>query len=75
MTSDNTNGVSGIDQRVLLAQLTTDGTPSGQFYVQVFPNGQRPMASVKLVMLTLTPPRGHDGSVPSWIRLRRQLPQ
>ena len=40
VTSDNTNGVAGDDQRVLLAQLTTDGEPSSQFYVQVFPNGE-----------------------------------
>jgi hypothetical protein len=33
------NGVAGADQKVLLAQLTTDGTLSGQLYVQVFPEG------------------------------------
>ena len=54
VTSDNTNGVAGADQRVLLAQLTTDGTPSGQFYVQVFPNGQADGLG-ELVMLTFGP--------------------
>lgn len=39
VTSDNTNGIAGDDQKVLLAQLTTDGTLSGQFLVQVFPHG------------------------------------
>lgn len=34
-----TNGYAGEDQRVLVAQLTTDGEVSGQMYVQVFPNG------------------------------------
>lgn len=33
------NGYAGADQRVLVAQLTTDGEVSGQMYVQVFPNG------------------------------------
>ena len=33
------NGVAGADKKVLLAQLTTDGTLSGQLYVQVFPEG------------------------------------
>jgi hypothetical protein len=33
------NGYAGADQRVLVAQLTTDGQLSGQLYVQVFPNG------------------------------------
>ncbi len=33
------NGYAGEDQRVLVAQLTTDGEVSGQMYVQVFPNG------------------------------------
>jgi hypothetical protein len=33
------NGVAGDDNRVLIAQLTTDGTLTGQLYVQVFPNG------------------------------------
>jgi hypothetical protein len=33
------NGVAGDDNRVLIAQLTTSGTLTGQLYVQVFPNG------------------------------------
>ena len=37
--SDLSNGVAGDDNRVLIAQLTTDGTLTGQLYVQVFPNG------------------------------------
>jgi hypothetical protein len=39
ITSDN--GFAGEDQRVLVAQLTTDGDVSGQLYVQVFPNGEQ----------------------------------
>ena len=39
VTSDNSNGIAGDDNKVLLAQLTTDGDLSGQFLVQVFPNG------------------------------------
>ncbi len=39
VTSDNSNGLAGDDHKVLLAQLTTDGELSGQFVVQVFPNG------------------------------------
>ena len=39
VTSDNTNGVAGDDNKVLIAQLTTDGELSGQFVVQIFPNG------------------------------------
>lgn len=35
------NGFAGDDQRVLVAQLTTDGDVSGQLYVQVFPNGDQ----------------------------------
>ena len=35
------NGFAGDDQRVLAAQLTTDGDVSGQLYVQVFPNGDQ----------------------------------
>ena len=35
------NGFAGEDQRVLVAQLTTDGDVSGQLYVQVFPNGEQ----------------------------------
>ncbi|MEC7113762.1 MAG: right-handed parallel beta-helix repeat-containing protein, partial [Bacteroidota bacterium] len=53
-TSDFTNGVSGEDQRVLLAQLTTDGELSGQFYVQVFPNGESEGLG-DLVMLSFGP--------------------
>ena len=33
------NGLAGDDQKVLVAQLTTDGTLTGQLYVQVFPLG------------------------------------
>ena len=33
------NGVAGEDKKVLVAQLTTDGTITGQLYVQVFPEG------------------------------------
>ena len=33
------NGIAGDDNRVLIAQLTTDGTLTGQLYVQVFLNG------------------------------------
>ena len=33
------NGVAGPDKKVLVAQLTTDGTLTGQLYVQVFPLG------------------------------------
>ena len=32
------NAVSGADQRILVAQLTTDGTPSGAIWVQMFNN-------------------------------------
>ena len=35
------NGVSGDDNRVLVAQLTTDGVISGSFRVQIFPNGDQ----------------------------------
>lgn len=35
------NGLGGDDQRVLVAQLTTDGDISGQFRTQVFPQGDR----------------------------------
>ena len=54
VTSDNTNGLAGSDNRVLLAQITTDGAPSGQFYVQVFPNGEAAGLG-ELVMLTFGP--------------------
>ncbi|MGB1618613.1 MAG: hypothetical protein ACPHBM_03235, partial [Flavobacteriales bacterium] len=37
----STNGISGADQKVLLAQATTDGDLSGQFYIQIFPNGDQ----------------------------------
>ena len=53
-TSDNSNGLAGEDQRVLLAQLTTDSAPSGQFFVQVLPNGV-PGGLGDLVMLTFGP--------------------
>lgn len=35
------NGFAGDNQRVLVAQITTDGDVSGQLYVQVFPNGDQ----------------------------------
>ena len=38
-TANNANGLAGDDKKVLLAQLTTDGDLSGQFFVQVLPNG------------------------------------
>ena len=53
-TSDKTNGLAGDDQRVLLAQLTTDSAPSGQFFVQVLPHGI-PGGLGDLVMLTFEP--------------------
>jgi hypothetical protein len=34
-----TNGIAGSDNKVLVAQLTTDGEITGQLFVQVFPNG------------------------------------
>ena len=37
--NSSANGYAGEDERVLVAQLTTDGALSGQLYVQVFPNG------------------------------------
>ena len=37
----SSNGVAGADQKVLLAQLTTDGEISGQLYIQLFPNGDQ----------------------------------
>ena len=35
------NGISGDDQKVLIAQATTDGDLSGQFFIQIFPNGDQ----------------------------------
>ena len=35
------NGVSGDDQKVLLCQLTTDGSISGSFSIQIFPEGDQ----------------------------------
>ena len=35
------NGLGGDDQRVLVAQLTTDGDLSGQFRTQIFPGGDQ----------------------------------
>ena len=35
------NGLGGADQRVLVAQLTTDSDLSGQFRTQVFPQGDQ----------------------------------
>ena len=43
---DVTNGMAGDDHKVLLAQLTTNGELSGQFYVQVFPEGSNLNQSV-----------------------------
>ena len=37
----STNGISGDDQKVLLAQLTTAGEVSGQFFIQIFPEGDQ----------------------------------
>ena len=37
----SSNGISGDDQKVLLAQMTTDGEVSGQFYLQIFPQGDQ----------------------------------
>ena len=34
-----TNGFAGDDNRVLVAQLTTDGNVTGSLYTQIFPNG------------------------------------
>jgi len=53
-TSDKTNGLAGDDHRVLLAQLTTDNAPNGQFFVQVLPHGM-PGGLGDLVMLTFGP--------------------
>ncbi|MBM55049.1 MAG: hypothetical protein CMB32_00630, partial [Euryarchaeota archaeon] len=39
ITNGSSNGVSGDDFRVLIMQLTTDGTPSGTIHVQLFNNG------------------------------------
>ena len=41
MTPDASNGVAGDDQRILIAQLTTDGDVSGQFRTQIFPEGDQ----------------------------------
>ena len=38
----STNGISGDDQKVLLAQLTTAGEVSGQFFIQIFLRVTRP---------------------------------
>lgn len=38
-TNLNVNGIAGEDNRVLVAQLTTDGEIAGQLFVQVFPDG------------------------------------
>ena len=35
------NGLAGDDNKVLIAQLTTDGQISGSFRTQVFPNGDQ----------------------------------
>ncbi len=42
----NTNGLPDEDGRVLLAQLTTDGTLSGVLYMQVLPGGVGTLAEV-----------------------------
>ena len=41
VTPDASNGVAGDDQRILIAQLTTDGDVSGQFRTQIFPEGDQ----------------------------------
>ncbi|MGB2230510.1 MAG: hypothetical protein ACPH1A_04620, partial [Flavobacteriales bacterium] len=41
VTPDASNGVAGDDQRILIAQLTTDGDLSGQFRTQIFPEGDQ----------------------------------
>ena len=41
VTPDAANGVAGEDQRILIAQLTTDGDVSGQFRAQIFPEGDQ----------------------------------
>ena len=41
LTPDASNGVAGDDQRILIAQLTTDGDVSGQFRTQIFPEGDQ----------------------------------
>ncbi len=55
VTSDNTNGIAGDDNKVLIAQLTTDGALSGQFEVQVFPHGDGGNGLGDLVTLTFGP--------------------
>ena len=35
------NAITGDDNRVLVAQLTTDGIVSGQFAAQIFPGGDQ----------------------------------
>ena len=40
------NGIAGDDLRVLIGQVTTDGTLSGQLHVQVFENGDNSNASL-----------------------------
>ncbi len=39
-----TNGIAGVDNRVLIGQFTTDGYLSGDLYVQVFPDGDQGLA-------------------------------
>ncbi|MDC3397083.1 hypothetical protein OAW57_00145, partial [Flavobacteriales bacterium] len=41
VTPDASNGVAGDDQRILIAQLTTNGDLSGQFRTQIFPEGDQ----------------------------------
>ena len=41
VTPDASNGVAGDDQRILIAQLTTDGDLSSQFRTQIFPERPR----------------------------------
>ena len=53
------NGQGGADQRVLVAQLTTDGDISGQFRTQVFPEGDQ-VNDVR-ADLTFTHTRSCDG--------------
>ena len=55
------NGLGGDDQRVLVAQLTTDGDLSGSFRTQIFPNGDQ----VNDVRADLTFSHSRSCSVPT----------
>ena len=65
VTADNANGVAGEDKRVLIAQLTTDGELSGQFHVQVLPNGSTSSNLGDLVTLSFGP--NVDAEAPSFV--------